>query len=369
MKIEKIEIRKIFLPFVHPFETSGWRVEGNNGIIIRIFSEGTEGWGEIPVSLKPYYLEETTGTVWSVLEEVLIPEILKKEIKHPFELTGIFSSIRGNRMAISGIDFALWDLLGKIEGKSITKLLGGTKNKIEAGVSIGIQKDIKSLLISVGKHLDEGYKRIKIKIKPGWDLKPVEEIRKKYSGILLQVDANCAYKLNDSEHLSKLDEYNLLLIEQPLAYNDLFEHSKLQKKIKTPVCLDESIISPDHARWAIEAGSCKIINIKPSRVGGLTAAKKIHDIAEAAGILVWCGGMLETGIGRSFNTALASLPNFKLPGDISASNRYFKKDIVSNPFVLNSDSTLNVPDQPGSGIKVDLDFLEKITQDKKIFKA
>ena len=302
------------------------------------------------------------------MKEVLIPILYKANLSQEEILSSPFSNIRGNKIAVAGLDFALWDLLGKLNNKSIFQMLGGTRKKIDVGVSIGIQEDTGRLLELVENYLDEGYKRIKIKIKPGYDIRPICEIRKKWENILLQVDANSSYSLNDAEHLAALDEFKLLLIEQPLGYDDLYEHALLQKKIKTPICLDESIVSPLHAKSAIEMGACKIINIKPSRVGGLAAAKKIHDISEKRNIPVWCGGMFETGIGRAFNAALASLPNFKLPGDISANNRYFVKDIVKNPFKLNKDGTLNVPDKPGCGAEIDGAFLEKITLEKEIIK-
>ncbi len=368
MNIERIEIRKIFLPFIKPFTTSGWIENGNNSIIVRIDADGATGWGESPVGLKPFYCEETTGTAWSIMREVLIPILFNTKLSQTKNFDLPFSYIRGNRIAISGLEFAIWDLLGKLNNKSISQILGGTRKKVDVGVSIGIQENTNRLLDLIENYLDEGYKRIKMKIKPDWDIKPVREIRKRWEKILLQVDANSAYSLNDTEHLVQLDEFKLLMIEQPLGYDDLYEHSQLQKKIKTPICLDESIVSPMHAKSAIEMKACKIINIKPSRVGGLAAAKKIHDIAEKKNIPVWCGGMLETGIGRAFNVALASLPNFRLPGDISASSRYFLKDIVKNPFELNEDGTLNVPDKPGNGAEVDEGFLEKITLEKETFK-
>ena len=370
MKIDRVEIRKIFLPYLKPFITSGWTEDGNCGIIIRIDMDGLTGWGEAPVGKGPFYNEETTGTAWSVMKEILIPLLLKNDFtvdSMPEEVNDIYSRVRGNKIAVSGLEFAAWDLLGKIKKASLSRMLGGTRKKIEAGVSIGIQENIPALLNSVEDYLAEGYRRIKIKIKPNWDIEPVKEIRKNWENILLQVDANSAYELDDAKYLSGLDEYNLLLIEQPLAHDDLYEHSVLQKNIKTPVCLDESITSTLHAKSAIAMKACRVINIKPSRVGGLLAAREIHNISEKNNIPVWCGGMLETGIGRAFNVALASLPNFKLPGDISANKRYFQNDIVQNPFELNTGGTLNVPDEPGSGAVIDEKFLEKITLEKLVF--
>ncbi len=364
MKIDKIELRKIFLPYIKPFETSGWVEKGNSGIIVKIFSGGVAGYGEAPVGLEPWYNEETTESAWAVMRDVLVPLILNTDINSPKDIDKLFSPVRGNKIARAGIEFAVWDLWGRIHKKSLSKLLGGTRTKVEAGVSIGIQQDIDTLINTVENYLREGYRRIKIKIKPGWDVEAVKAIRSVWKDIPFQVDANSIYTLSDANHLAKLDEYNLLLIEQPLAHDDIFEHSKLQKIVQTPICLDESIISTEHARTAIEIGACKIINIKACRVGGLTAAKKIHDLSEENGVPVWCGGMLETGIGRAVNAALASLPNFTLPGDLSANERYFHRDIVLNPFTLNSDGTLTVPNSAGSGAEVDEKFLDEVTLQK-----
>lgn len=368
MKINSIELRKIFLPYISPFKTSGWVEDGNYGIITKISSEGFTGWGEAPAGLEPWYNEETTSTAWAVMQENLVPILLNNEINSPADADKLFEPVRGNKIARAGLEFAIWDLFGKINNISLSAMLGGVRKNIPIGVSIGIQNSISELLDAVEGYLESGYKRIKIKIKPGWDIEPIEAIRKKFPAILLQVDANSIYSLNDAAHLQKLDDYDLLLIEQPLAHDDIIDHAKLQKKLQTPICLDESIVSPHHAEWAIELQACKVINIKPVRVGGLTAAKKIHDMAAAAQIPVWCGGMLETGIGRAVNAALASLENFRLPGDISENRRYFKKDIVKNPFTLNDDGTLTVPDSPGHGAIVDEDFLDEITLAKKIFK-
>jgi O-succinylbenzoate synthase len=234
------------------------------------------------------------------------------------------------------------------------------------GVSVGIQPDIDTLLKVVGAYIDAGYRRIKLKIKPGWDIEPTRAVRQRWPDILLQVDANSIYHLSDADHLAALDEFGLLLIEQPLAHDDIFDHAKLQPRFKTPICLDESIVSPDHARWAIELKACGVINIKPSRIGGLADARHIHDLCMDANIPVWHGGMLETGIGRTFSVAMASLPNFRLPGDVSANDRYFKRDVVTNPFTLNSDSTLTVLDMPGNGAIVDEAYLEEVTVAKVV---
>ncbi len=360
MKIERIELKQIFLPYKKPFETSGWIEDGNYGIIAKIYSEGLTGWGESPAGKEPWYNEETTDTAWSIQKNFLVPMILNKELSSPDQVDTLFEPVRGNKIAKTALEFAVWDLAAKREGLSLSSLLGGTVKKIPVGVSIGIQKDLNSLLDAVQGYVEEGYRRIKIKIKPGYDIEPVKAIRKHFPDIKLQVDANSIYKLEDYGSLKDLDEFNLLLIEQPLAHDDIYQHSILQKKIKTPICLDESITSPAHALFALDIDACRVINIKPSRVGGLTPARLIHDMCHQRSVPVWCGGMLETGIGRTFNAALASLPGFILPGDISANDRYFKRDIVLNPFKLNYDGTLDVPELPGCGALVDEKYLETI---------
>jgi len=264
---------------------------------------------------------------------------------------------------------ALWDLMSKIERKPLSELLGGQKSEVQVGVSVGIQPSIDELVKTVTSYLREGYKRIKLKIKPGYEIEPVRAIRKEFPGILLQVDANSAFSLNDLQMLKQLDAFNLLLIEQPLAYDDIFDHAKLQKELSTPICLDESVHTPHDARIAIEIDACRIINIKPGRVRGLQRSKDIHDLCMRTKIPVWCGGMLETGIGRAFNVALASLPGFTLPSDISASKRYFKGDIIKKPFDLTSNGTLEVPLEPGIGVEVDKERLDACTNSRKLFTA
>jgi o-succinylbenzoate synthase len=361
MKINRVELRQIHLPYVAPFETSGWREEGSHAIIVRLDADGGTGWGESPVGESPFYNEENTKTAWAIQQDYLVPMLFAAELNRPHDVTPAFARVRANRMAKAGLEFAVWDLFGRMEGRSMASMLGGTRDRVEVGVSVGIQKDIPSLLKVVGGYIDAGYRRIKLKIRPGWDVEPTRAVREAWPDIRLQVDANSIYHLDDAEHLALLDQFGLLLVEQPLAHDDIFDHAKLQPRLKTPICLDESIVSPAHARWAIEMKACGVINIKPGRIGGLSDSIRVHDLAQAAGIPVWHGGMLETGIGRAANVALASLPNFRLPGDISANDRYFKQDIVRNPFTLNADSTLTVPTTPGSGAIVDEDRLDAVT--------
>jgi O-succinylbenzoate synthase len=364
MKIERIEIRRIELPYVAPFETSGWREYANHSLIVRLFAEGVEAWGEAPVGMGPWYNEETQSTAWAMAREYLAPMLLAAEIGRPEDVDAIYQKVRGNRIARSGFEFAAWDLFGRLEGRSIAAMLGGGREQVDVGVSVGVQPDIDTLLQIVGAYVEAGYRRVKLKIKPGWDLEPTRAVRESWPDLRLQVDANSIYTLDQADQLARLDAFDLLLIEQPLAHDDIFDHAKLQRRLQTPICLDESIVSPEHARWALEARACGVINIKPSRVGGLTAARQIHDMCAEAGVPVWCGGMLETGIGRATNVALASLPNFSLPGDISASDRYFARDVVRNPFVLNADSTLTVPTAPGGGAEVDEAFLDSVTLER-----
>ncbi|MCS6883535.1 MAG: o-succinylbenzoate synthase [Oscillochloridaceae bacterium] len=368
MRIERIELRRIELPYVTPFETSGWRELANHSVIARVEAEGAAGWGEAPVGVGPWYNEETQSTAWVIGREILGPLLLKAEVRRPEDVDALFARVRGNRMARSAFEFAVWDLMGRLERRSLSAMLGGTRNRVDVGVSVGVQPDIDTLLSVVGGYIEAGYRRVKLKIKPGWDVEPTRAVRECWPDLRLQVDANSVYTLDDAGHLAQLDAFDLLLIEQPLAHDDIIDHAKLQRRLRTPICLDESIVSPEHARWAIELRACGVINIKPSRVGGLTAARRIHDLAAEAGLPVWCGGMLETGIGRAVNVALASLPNFALPGDISASARYFRRDVVRNPFALNPDSTLSVPEGPGSGAEVDEEFLDSVTLERIVLR-
>lgn len=369
MHIDNITLRHIKMELVSPFVTSMGTEYDEEHIIIEIKGSGLTGWGESVAEGTPFYSYETVKTAWHILEDFLIPAILGKELSSVDDALRSWERVRGHMMARAGIEAALWDLFAKEKGLSLSAMLGGTREKIDVGVSIGIQESEKELVKKVEGYLSEGYKRIKIKISPGRDIQFVRALREVFPDIMLQVDANSAYRIEDAPLFREMDAYNLLLIEQPLGYEDIFDHSKLQREIKTPLCLDESIHSLNDTRAAIELKSCGIINIKPGRVGGFTESVKIHDYCMANNIPVWHGGMLESGIGRAGNVALASKPNFTLPGDISASKRYYKKDIVFPEFTVNPDGTMDVPKLPGIGVEVDHEALESVTVHKKSFKA
>ena len=369
MLIDKIQLYHIKLELVSPFATSMGTEYDVEHIIVKVDSDGVTGWGECVAQAKPNYSYETVQTAWHILQDFLVPSILGRNISSVDEVIKLFWNVRGHGMAKAGLEAALWDIFAKAKNISLSKMLGGTKQKIDVGVSIGIQNSEAELIKKVNNYLGEGYKRIKIKISPGYDIQFVQALRKEFPEILLQVDANSTYSLKDVKLFKEMDNYNLLLIEQPLGFADIYDHSKLQKEIKTPICLDESIHSLDGAQAAIELDSCRVINIKPGRVGGFTEAKLIHDYCSSKNIPVWHGGMLESGIGRAGNVALASLPNFTLPGDISASRKYYKADIVEPEFVLNNEGTIDIPTRPGIGVEVNQKRLEKVTANKQVFNS
>ena len=367
MRIERVELRHIRMPLVHPFETSFGRQQKRDVIIAKLFSQGVVGYGETASMAGPWYSYETIETCWHVQRDFLIPMVLGQEVESAAQLMDLFAPMRGHNMAKTGLEEAFWDLSARQGGVSLAHALGGTREEIECGVSIGIQATPSDLLRRIEAFLAEGYRRVKIKIKPGWDLSVVREVRRVFPPIHLMVDANSAYTLDDIELFMALDEYRLLMIEQPLGYDDIVDHARLQSQIQTPLCLDESIHTPDHARQALDLDSCRIINIKPGRVGGLHRAKQIHDLCQERGAPVWCGGMLETGIGRAHNVALASLPNFQLPGDISASKRYYEQDLVWPPFEVTPEGMMAVPHGLGIGVEVDEERLEEVTVRKLRF--
>ncbi len=361
MYLERVALRHIQMPLLAPFETSGWVETERSCIIVAVFGGGLIGWGECVAMDGPWYSYETTETAWHILRDFLVPMVLGQDIQHAEDLSAQFERVRGHPMAKAGLEIAIWDWLAKASGVSLAQALGGVRDRVDVGVSVGIQPSLANLVERVERYLIEGYRRIKIKIKPGWDVAAVQALRRAFPELRLQVDANSAYTLAHVPIFQALDEYNLLLVEQPLGADDLFDHAQLQQQLRTPICLDESIHTPDDARVALSLGSCRVINIKPGRVGGLAASRRIHDLCAAQNIPVWCGGMLETGIGRAANVALASLPNFRLPGDISASARYYAEEVIDPPFVLNPDSTLTVPRGPGIGVHVDERQLDRFT--------
>jgi O-succinylbenzoate synthase len=361
MQIERIELRHVKMRLKNTFITSFGEELDRECLLVRVYSEGFDGWGECVATSVPGFSYETVETAWHVLRDFFIPAILNRPISHPRELMQHFHAFKGHPLARAGLEMALWDLRGKLDGKCLRELFGGEKHSVPVGVSVGIQENPEAMIEKVGEYLQRGYGRIKIKIKPGADLEVAKAVRDSYPDIYLQVDANAAYMLSDAPLFKDLDSLNLSMIEQPLAEDDLIDHAALQAQIKTPLCLDESIRNRRHAEQAIAIEACQVINIKSARVGGLTEAIAIHDRCFREGVPVWCGGMLETGIGRAANLALASLPGFKLPGDISATERYYNPDIAEPSFILNSDSTIDVPVKPGLGVDVLHEELERLT--------
>ncbi|MCT6927073.1 o-succinylbenzoate synthase [Lysinibacillus fusiformis] len=368
MEINKISLQRIKLPLKSSFETSFGKVTEKDIIIVKVHSGDKVGFAESVAMPFPIYNEETTGTVWHMLETYLIPKLLENEIKEPKDFSELFSYIRRNNMAKAALEMAIWDLYSKQKGQTLSTALGGNRSEIEVGVSIGIENNIETLLNKVAGFLEDGYKKIKVKIKPGWDIKPLEAIRKKFGEqIPLMADANSCYSLDDLQLLKELDQFHLMMVEQPLAHDDILDHAKLQDALTTPICLDESIHSVEDARKAIEINACKIINIKVGRVGGLFEAVRMHNLCEENNIPVWCGGMLETGIGRAHNIAIASLSNFSIPGDTSASSRYFDKDIILPEVKLSKAGTIIVPEQLGIGFEVNQEFIDQLTVNQKEF--
>lgn len=363
MKIDHIELLRLNIPLVKPFETSFGRDEAEVHIIVKLYSEGLIGYGETPVAVYPGYCYETIDTAWTIQTKFLAPALINKEINKISDFENHIRLIRGHNFAKHGFECAVWHLFSQIQQKPVHQMFGGTRKVIQSGVSVGIQKSIDDLLELIDGFLKEGYRRIKIKIKPEWDVEPIKAIRDSFGDIPLMGDANSAYSLEDIHLFKKLDEFNLMMIEQPLHYEDLTEHAVLQSKINTPICLDESICNLATARAAVALKSGKIINIKPARVGGMVKAIQIHDLCQENGIPVWCGGMLEMGIGRAFNIALSTLPNFTLPGDVSSSKKYFHQDIVT-PEILFEDGELEVSKEPGLGFLPDDNAIKKYTENK-----
>jgi O-succinylbenzoate synthase len=361
VKIDRLELRLLKLPLVHFFETSFGRIDDKHFIIVRADGDGVSGYGECVAEQDPYYSSETNQTVWHIIGDFIAPRLLGIEFSHPREVSPALKAIRGHHMAKAAVEMAAWDLYARQRGEPLSRVLGGTRDRIASGVSVGIQNSLDDLAAKVERELAAGYRRIKIKIKPGWDIAAAEMVRRRFGSILLMVDANAAYTLADAEHLAALDQFDLMMIEQPLDYDDIGDHATLQRRLKTPICLDESIHSLADAREAIDLGACRIINIKPGRVGGFAESIRLHDLCAEHGIPVWHGGMLESGIGRAANIHLATLPNFSLPGDIAASKRYFNPDLIDPPIEVASDGTIAVPPGPGLGVAIDEDRIERAT--------
>jgi o-succinylbenzoate synthase len=341
------------MPLVAHFETSFGRIHTRECVLIAIQADGLTGYGECVADRDPGYSYETSGTAWLILKDFIAPLLLGQDVADTADFQRRVAGIRGHHLAKAGVEMALWDLLGKRASKSLRELWGGTRHKVEVGVSVGIQDTPEELVRTVASYIADGYRRVKIKIKPGRDVGDAQAVRQAFPDVKLQVDANSAYTLETCQALKPLDRLDLLLIEQPLFEDDIWDHHKLQEQFRTPICLDESIVSPRHARYALEMEACRVINVKAGRAGGLSQGIEIHDLCHGRGIPVWCGGMLETNVGRASNLALASLPGFTLPGDISASSRYYARDITRETFTLNADSTITVPAGPGLGVTVD----------------
>lgn len=348
MRIDRIDLKLVRLPLVRPFRTSSSHKDSIAHILVRVQTDAGIGWGECASPSDPYYCPETTETCWHILKDFLAPAVIGKSWTSIDDLVGFYRLVKGNNFAKAGLEIACWDALAHQEGKPLAALLGGTRTTIESGVSLGIERDIQTLFVLIDQYLAEGYRRIKLKIAPGWDVDIVRQVRERYPQAALQVDANSAYILNDLDHLKQLDDFDLLLIEQPLAHDDIIDHARLQAVLKTPVCLDESIHSVEDARKALDIEACRVINIKVSRVGGLREARRIHDLCLARGVPVWCGGMHEFGVGRAANLAISSLPGFTLPGDVSGSDKYYREDLVE-PTIRAVNGAVTVPTGVGLG--------------------
>jgi O-succinylbenzoate synthase len=364
--IEQIVLRQIRMPLVHFFETSFGRTTERQMVIVEVCSGGLSGWGEVTAGENPFYNEEWTASAWLIVRDYCAPRLLGRQLEGPGDVSTLTGHIRGHNMARGGMEAAVWDLHARLTNQPLWQAIGGgARKEIPCGVSIGIQNSVDELLRKIDTELAAGYQRIKMKIKPGWDVNVVRDVRRRFPNIKLMADANSAYTLADIDHLRKLDEFYLMMIEQPLAHDEIIDHAALQAKLETPVCLDECIRKAHHAEQAIRMGACKIINIKLGRVGGFEEARRVHDVCAAAGVPVWCGGMLEAGIGRAHNIALSTLENFVLPGDVSASKRYWKRDVVMPPVEVSSRGTIAVADAPGFGYMIDMEYLDSITVRKE----
>src|SRR5579871_4264637 len=369
MKIEAITLREIHMPLVHFFETSFSRTYSRRILLVTVHCEGVDGWGESVVGEDPFYSSEWIESAWPTLKHYLVPSLLGKQIASAREWPALFAKGRGHQMAKAGLENAIWEAEALQKNLPLWKLLGGTRREIPCGVSIGIQDSVEQLLEKIETELAAGYRRIKIKVKPGWDLNVLERIRSRWADITLSCDANSAYTLDEIEHLRKFDQFHLLMIEQPLWDDDIYYHARLQRELETSICLDESIVNARSAAFAVEGKSCRIVNIKVGRVGGFSEALAVHDVCQALSVPVWCGGMLESGIGRAHNIALSTLANFSLPGDVSASKRYWKEDIIDPEVTVSPQGMIAISDQPGTGYRLKTDLIEKLTVRKETLRA
>ncbi|HEV2764009.1 MAG TPA: o-succinylbenzoate synthase [Pyrinomonadaceae bacterium] len=370
MRITHIELREIRLSLVHFFETSFGRTTERRIALVRVAdADGAEGWGECTAGEGPFYSEEWIEGAWVVLRDYLAPMTLGREVENASQVWGLMKQVRGNRMAKAAIETAAWDLEARKLGVPLWRHLGGVREEVACGVSIGIQDSVEALLEKIERELAAGYQRIKIKIKPGWDVGVVARVRERFPDIQLMVDANSAYTLDDAPLFRELDEYRLLMAEQPLAYDDREDHAKLQRQIATPVCLDESVRSAEDARKAIESGACRVVNVKLGRVGGHAEARRVERVCREAGVPVWCGGMLESGVGRAHNIAMSTLEGFTLPGDVSASSRYWEEDIIEPPVTVTPRGTIPAPQGPGLGFEIKSARVEHLTVRRESFTA
>lgn len=369
MRIDGIILRELQMPLVRPFQTSFGVTKNRRIILAEVRSEGLVGWGECTAGERPHFSSESTDTAWQVILSELGPLLAAAHPQHGGDCPKIFDIVRGNPMAKATLENAIWDLEAQREGVSLSRLIGGVRERIPCGVSLGIQKSLPELMDIIERELAAGYQRIKLKCKPGWDVEVFEKVRTQWPDITLSCDANSAYKLRDADHVATFDAFDLLMVEQPLWHDDFYYHSMLQKRMTTPICLDESIRNRRDALAAIEMESCKIINIKLGRVGGFSEAIAVHNAAQERGIPVWCGGMLEAGVGRSHNIALSTLENFMLPGDVSASARYWSEDIIEPEVTVSAEGEIAVPDLPGRGFDVREDLVERLTVRKEEIRA
>jgi o-succinylbenzoate synthase len=361
MKIEAITLRELHMPLKHFFETSFGRTTSRRVLLVTVHCEGVEGWAECVAGDGPFFSYEWIETAWATIRDFLAPALVGRDVGQATEAATLMSKVRGHNMAKASLETALWEAEAQQKQKPLWKLLGGTQTEIACGVSIGIQDSHDELMKKIETELAAGYQRIKVKVKPGLDLDVLANIRKRWPDILLSCDANSAYRPSDLEHLRKFDDFNLLMIEQPLWDDDIFQHAKLQRELKTSICLDESIRHKRDAEQAIALGACRIVNIKVGRVGGFTEAIALHDLCQRHNIPVWCGGMLETGVGRAHNVALSTLPNFRLPGDVSASQRYWEEDIVEPEIEVTAQGTIPIKDAPGTGYELRKDLIARLT--------